>query len=109
MVDAPMDDAPSSRILSAWVKLETALRGALPACSVAPPNQPSELLSALRINRAIGLEQEELIADLREIRNRVAHDPQEPAEDQAARFEAAVEGLVEALGSPPAKGPASDS
>ena len=95
-----MDDAPSSRILSAWVKLETALRGALPACSVAPPNQPSELLSALRINRTIGMEQEALIANLREIRNRVAHDPEELAEDKAVRFEAAVEDLVEALGSP---------
>lgn len=103
-----IDDAPSSRILAAWVRLETALRKALPACSVAPPNQPSELLAALRINRTIGMEQEGLIANLREIRNRVAHDPEEPAQDEATRFEAAVEGLLNALESPPATGPASD-
>ena len=48
------------------------------------------------------MEQEGQIANLREIRNRVAHDPEEPGEDLAAWFEAAVEGLVSAVGSPPA-------
>jgi hypothetical protein len=93
-----MENTPSGRILAAWVKLEEGLRAALPVCSVAPPTQPSELLSALRINGTLGPEEEERIRDLREVRNRVAHDPTDPPEDEAKRFEEAVATLLEGLG-----------
>ena len=85
-----MSENTATRILQAWVDLETALRDALPVCSVAPPTQPSELLSALRINHAIGPEAEERISALRETRNQVAHFPEEPSEEEATRFETAV-------------------
>lgn len=85
-----MEASASSRILSAWVELESALRNALPVCSVAPPNQPSELISALRINHAIGPEEEARILHLRGIRNRVAHDPKEPSDPEVDWFEAEV-------------------
>jgi hypothetical protein len=92
-----MTDTPADRILNAWVDLETALRKALPVCSVAPPTQPSELLSALRINHRIGTEEEERILALRQTRNRVAHSPEEPSETEAARFEEEVTRLRTAL------------
>jgi hypothetical protein len=93
-------NSPSLRILQAWVELETALREALPACSVAPPTQPSELLSALRINHSIGPEEERCIHGLREIRNRVAHDPEEPREREAEWFGGEVQALLEKLQRP---------
>lgn len=85
-----MSASPADRILEAWVELEGALRNALPVCSVAPPTQPGELLAALRINHRIGQEEEDRILALREIRNRVAYDPGEPPEEEAARFEGQV-------------------
>lgn len=85
-----MSHTPATRILNAWVELETALRRALPVCSVAPPTQPTELLSALRINHRIGPEEEARITGLRETRNRVAHAPEEPPEDEAVRYETEV-------------------
>ncbi len=93
----------AQRIMEAWSELEGALRSALPFCSVAPPTQPSELLSALRINHRIGPEEEARIQALREIRNRVAHNPSDPAEGEAAAFEAEVGALMGLLaaGSPP--------
>jgi hypothetical protein len=80
----------AQRILEAWVELERALRSALPVCSVAPPTQPVELLSALRINHRIGEAEEEEIMDLRETRNRVAYDPAEPEEELAREYETRV-------------------
>jgi hypothetical protein len=85
-----MSNTPATRILEAWSALETALRNALPVCSVAPPTQPSELLSALRINHRIGPEEEARILALREIRNRVSVDPEEPPEEEANAFEEEV-------------------
>lgn len=97
-----MSDTPATRILQAWVELETALREALPVCSVAPPTQPTELLSALRINHRIGPEEEERILALRGTRNRVAHTSEEPPEAEAAGYESEVEALKKGLrGSPP--------
>jgi len=97
-----MSDEPALRILNAWTELETAMRDALPVCAISPPNQPAELLAALRINHRIGLGEEERIQRLRETRTRVAHDPEEPPEDDADRFEAEVAVLKELLsGSPP--------
>jgi hypothetical protein len=82
------------------VDLEGALRAALPVCSVAPPTQPTELLSALRINHRIGEEEEDRIRALREIRNRVAHEPEEPPEGEASRYENEVAALKSALAAP---------
>ena len=96
-----MSDTTADRIVNAWVELESALRKALPVCSVAPPTQPAELLSALRINHRIGLEEEERITTLREIRNRVAYTPENPPEEEATRYEAEVAHLVEILASGP--------
>jgi len=97
-----MPPTPATRILSAWVELETALRKALPVCSVAPPTQPTELLSALRINHRIGPEEETRIQILREVRNRVAHAPEEPPEEEVFRYEAEVAALKGVLeGGPP--------
>lgn len=81
---------PAQRIMEGWIDLEKALRSALPVCSIAPPTQPAELLSALRINHRIGVEEEELILTLRETRNRIAYDPAEPAEERAEEYEAEV-------------------
>ncbi|MFH1764466.1 MAG: hypothetical protein ABIF09_09765 [Gemmatimonadota bacterium] len=89
-----MKESTATRILEAWKRLENALRDALPVCSVQPPNQPSELLSALRINRRIGPDEEARILALREIRNRAAHTPDEPSPKEARRFEAEVEALI---------------
>ena len=96
-----MSDDPANRILNAWSELEAAMRAALPVCSISPPNQPGELLAALRINHRIGLEEEERIQALREIRTRVAHDPGEPPEEEAAQYEAEVALLKEQLGGGP--------
>ena len=96
-----MSHTPATRIMNAWVELETALREALPVCSVAPPTQPTELLSALRINHRIGPEEEERILALRESRNRIAHTPEEPPEEEAARYEAEVAALRSHLGGSP--------
>jgi len=92
-----MSTDTATRIMEAWIRLEAALREALPVCSVQPPTQPSELLSALRINGRIGPEEEARVAALREIRNRVAHEPGEPSVEQAARFEAEVRTLTALL------------
>jgi hypothetical protein len=86
-------ESTANRILEAWIQLEKALREALPVCSVQPPTQPSELLSALRINHQIGHDEEARILSLREIRNRVAHLPDEPPCEEAGRFEEEVEAL----------------
>ena len=94
-------DSPATRILEAWVELEKALRDALPFCSVQPPTQPAELLSALRINHQIGPEEESRIMALREVRNRVAHDPKDPREEEAQAFEREVREVIEFLGGPP--------
>ena len=88
-----MSKSAADRIMEAWVELEEALRKALPVCSVAPPNQPGELLAALRINHRIHQEQEDQILELRDIRNRVAYEPGEPPEEEAARYEARAEAL----------------
>ena len=96
-----MSDTPATRILNAWVELETALRKALPVCAVAPPTQPAELLSALRINHRISPGEEARILLLRETRNRVAHDPDEPPEEEAVGYEAEVEALKRHLGGGP--------
>lgn len=94
-----MEHSPSMRILAAWVELEGALRKALPSCSVAPPNQPSELLSALRINGRIGPDEEARIRALRTTRNRVAVAPDEPDAEEADRFEAEAGSLAAQIGS----------
>jgi hypothetical protein len=91
------DDTTATRILRAWTRLEGGLRAALPVCSVQPPTQPAELLSALRINHQIGPEEESRILALREMRNRVAHDPGDPPEEVALSFEAEVEDLLRNL------------
>jgi len=96
-----MTETPATRIMKAWVELEAALRGALPVCSVAPPTQPTELVSALRINHRIGPEEEDRILTLREIRNRVAHQPEEPPEGEANRYEEEVAALRRTLETPP--------
>ena len=89
---------PAQRIMEAWVELERALRSALPVCSVAPPTQPAELLSALRINHRIGEGEESRILALRETRNRIAHQPEEPDETVAREYEAEVASLRAYLG-----------
>jgi hypothetical protein len=92
-----MSATPAARILNAWVELETALRAALPVCSVAPPTQPTELLAALRINHRVGPEEEARVLTLREARNRVAHTPDEPPEEEAVRYEREVAALISTL------------
>ncbi len=92
------ETTPAQRMLLAWVDLETALRTALPACSVAPPTQPAELLAALRILQRIGAEEEVEVMALRETRNRIAHQPQEPPEAEALLYESRVRALRERLG-----------
>lgn len=89
-----MDDSPEGRILAAWNELEAALRATLPVCVVAPPTQPFELLSALRINRVIGPEEEERIMALRQARNRVAHQTADLSPAEVASYRAEVEDLV---------------
>jgi hypothetical protein len=96
-------DSPATRILEAWVELEKALRAALPFCSVQPPTQPAELLSALRINHQIGPEEQSRIMALRKVRNRVAHDPEDPGEEEVQRFEKEVREVIEILQGPPAE------
>ena len=91
---------PSTRILEAWIALEEGLRAALPFCSVQPPTQPAELIAALRINHQIGPEEDSRIMALREIRNRVAHDPEDPPEEDALRFEDEVRDLLHILKAP---------
>jgi len=88
-----MSPSRAHRILNAWIEIETALRQALPACSVRPPQQPTELLSALRINGRIGPDEEAKILALREIRNHVAHAPDEPTETETNRFLSEVQEL----------------
>ena len=88
---------PAERIMEAWVRLEDGLRAALPACSVQPPRQPSELLSALRINHRIDSDQESRIQALRAIRNRVAHATGEPPYQEADRFVEEVADLLAGL------------
>jgi hypothetical protein len=90
--------------MESWIELEQALRRALPVCSVAPPNQPAELLAALRINRRIGQEDEERILALRDARNRVAYQPHEPPDEEARRYEEEVDRLVEMLAGDSAPG-----
>ncbi len=97
MTDTAVNPSPSSRILENWIRLEGALRAALPSCSVQPPNQPGELLSALRVNHRIGPDQEARILKLREVRNRVAHDPTEAPESEADAFEEEVADLLGSL------------
>jgi hypothetical protein len=92
-----MSATPAARILNAWVELETALRKALPVCSIAPPTQPTELLAALRINHRVGPEEEARVLTLREARNRVAHAPEEPPEEEAALYEREVAALISNL------------
>lgn len=94
---------PSTRILEAWITLEEGLRAALPFCSVQPPTQPAELLSALRINHQIGPDEDSRIMALREVRNRVAHDPREPLEEEAKAFEQEVQDLLGTLEGHPGK------
>ena len=95
-----MNESTATRIMKSWVELEEALRGALPVCSVQPPTQPSELLSALRINHQIGPGEEERILALREIRNRVAHDPEEPSAAEADAYAAEAAALKARISAP---------
>lgn len=92
-MNAPQANANATRIMEAWIELERALRTALPVCSVQPPTQPSELLSALRINHRIDQDQEERILALREIRNRAAYAPEGPSPEEADAFEREVRDL----------------
>jgi uncharacterized protein YutE (UPF0331/DUF86 family) len=92
-----MGDTPADRILAAWAELESALRRALPACAVAPPTQPSEVLSALRINGMLGPEEEERVMDLRRTRNRVAHQVEEPSPEEVVTYLEEVAALQAAL------------
>jgi hypothetical protein len=94
----------ADRILQAWIVLEGALRRALPVCSVQPPTQPSELLSALRINHRIGAEEEARALALRETRNRVAHAPGDPNREEVDWFEAEVAALIAHLSESPGSG-----
>ena len=89
--------SPATRVLEAWVRLERGLRDALPVCSVQPPTQPTELLSALRINHRIGPEEEARILALREVRNQIAHSPEDPPPREADRFEQEVDDLLTGL------------
>ena len=93
----PAASDPAARIFQAWIHLEEALRGALPVCSVQPPTQPAELLAALRIQGRLGPEEEASILDLRAIRNRIAHQEQDPPPQEADDFEAAVRTLLDHL------------
>jgi hypothetical protein len=92
-----MSSSRAEKILEAWIDLETTLRAALPVCSVQPPKQPQELLSALRINGRIGPLEEARILALREIRNHIAHLPEEPSEKETDRFLGEVQDLKRAL------------
>jgi uncharacterized protein YutE (UPF0331/DUF86 family) len=96
-----MEDSPAERILAAWSELESALRGALPVCAVAPPTQPSDLLAALRITGVLGPEEEERIMILRKTRNRVAHGAEEPSLTRAQAYVREVAALTEVLGRSP--------
>jgi uncharacterized protein YutE (UPF0331/DUF86 family) len=84
--------------MEAWIRLETALRKALPVCSIQPPTQPSELLSALRINGRIGPDEESRILALREIRNRVAHGAHDPSPTEANELDQEIDTLTALLG-----------
>jgi hypothetical protein len=95
--DPPGGADPTERILRAWIELEEALRDALPTCSVQPPTQPGELLSALRINREIGPDEEARIQGLREARNRAAHGIRDVTPAEADRFEEEVAALAARL------------
>ena len=92
-----MGDTPADRILAAWAELESALREALPVCAVAPPTQPFEVLSALRIIGVLGPEEEGRVMDLRRARNRVAHQVEEPSPKEAATYLEEVAALRAAL------------
>ena len=96
--DPPGGADPTERVLRAWIELEEALRNALPTCSVQPPTQPAELLSALRINHRIGPDEEARITGLREARNRAAHGLRDVTPAEAARFEEEVAALAARLG-----------
>ena len=96
-----MSEDAARRIMEAWVELETAMRNALPVCSVSPPNQPTELLAALRINHRIGEGEEQRIVALRELRNRAAYQPEAPSREVADQFEAEVARLKGHLGEAP--------
>ena len=98
-----MNQSTATRILEAWIQLENALRESLPVCSVQPPTQPSELLSALRINHQIGHDEEARVLALRKIRNRVAHAPSEPSQNEADHFEEEVEALKAHLAGGPSE------
>lgn len=93
-----MSEDAAHRIMNAWVELETSLRRALPVCSISPPNQPAELLSALRISHRIGEEEERRILALRELRNRAAYEAEGPSGEAADEFEAEVARLKAHLG-----------
>ncbi len=86
---------PAQAILEAWRDLETALRNLLPACSLAPPNQPGELLAALRVLGILGPEEEVEVQELRRERNQVAHSPQEPSLQHVHRYRQRVEALLD--------------
>jgi len=103
-----MTESSATRILEAWSRLEAGLRQALPVCAVQPPTQPLEMLSALRINGQLGPDEEEEVLALREIRNRVAHSPEEPEEAAAEEYESKVEDLLSGLGVSGRGGPACD-
>jgi len=92
-----MRSGAADQIMEAWIRLETALREALPVCSIQPPTQPSELLSALRINGRIGAEEEDRIFALRDVRNRVAHGALDPSDEEAADLEQEVDEMVALL------------
>ncbi|MBT8397337.1 MAG: hypothetical protein HKO65_08600 [Gemmatimonadetes bacterium] len=91
------DTSPAARIFEAWARLEAALRNALPVCSVQPPTQPTELLSALRINHLIGPEEERAVLGLREIRTLAAHADEEPTAEKADRYEKDVAAVMAKL------------
>lgn len=93
-----MNSEPARRVMEAWIRLETALQKALPVCSIQPPTQPSELLSALRINGRIGPDEESRILALREIRNRVAHGAHDPSPTEVDGLEREVDELLALLG-----------
>lgn len=98
-------DLAAQEILEAWRELEEALRTRLPSCAPAPPSQPGELVTALRLLGGLGPQEEVEIEELRRERNRVAHTPQAPSRDQVRRYRQRIAVLMERLGAFPPRPP----
>ncbi len=94
----PEGERPAPDLLEEWIELERALREGLPVCTTRPPNQPTELLTALRVTDRIDGALEERVRALRALRNRAAHDPDfTPSAADVRAFRSTVRDVRERL------------